>query len=129
MNIFKDDAAHPFLIEPITLAHDLTLYCSIRFMSSEYPAHEPLNISPNAEAVLNRDAQGVLLIDLWTDEEGTHNIGSTAFTVGREIITLDQHSISGDWTGAGLLFLMLAMAQNLMGWSRYVVGVNDLGGW
>ncbi len=40
MNIFKDDAAHPFLIEPITLAHDLTLYCSIRFMSSEYPAHD-----------------------------------------------------------------------------------------
>lgn len=129
MNFFKDDTAHPFLIEPITLAHDLTLYCSIRFVSAQYQPQEPLNISPRAEAVLDRDAQGALFIDLWADEDGTHNFGSTTFTVGREIITLDKHAISGDWTGAGLLFLMIAMAQNLMGWSRYIVGVNDLGGW
>ena len=128
MNILRDDVAHPFLIEPISLAPDLTLHCSVRFISALYPPHEPLNVSPSAEAVLDRDVEGVLFIDLWADANGRTKFGGTAFTIGREIITLDQHGISGQWTGAGLLFLMIAMAQNLMGWSRYVVGVNELEG-
>ena len=44
-------------------------------------------------------------------------------------MNLDSHTIAEDWTGTGLLFLMIAMAQNVMGWNRLLIGVNELGGW
>ena len=129
MNNYHDTIEPPFLIEPMALAHDLTLFCSIRFVSQTYPPDEPLNISPKADAILDRGVEGTLIFDIWKDVQGEMNCATAVFTLGREVLTLDYHKVCTEWAGAGLLFLMTAMALNLLGWSRYLAGVNDLGGW
>ncbi|AZV77132.1 hypothetical protein EBB79_03980 [Parasedimentitalea marina] len=129
MKFYHHEIEQPFLIEPIMLARDLALFASIRFVSRTYPPAEPLNISTTADAVLDRGVEGLLLVDIWADPNGETNCGAAVFDIGREVMNLGGHKISGDWTGAGLLFLMIAMAQNVMGWNRYLVGVNELGGW
>ena len=129
MTIFRDEVEQPFLINPLLLARDLTLYASIRFVSEIFPSDEPLNISPTADAVLDRDVEGVLLIDIWADPDGLKKCSASTFEVGRKIMALGEHQVDSNWAGAGLPFLMITMAQNVTGWDRYVIGVNDLGGW
>jgi len=129
MTAYNKSPTFPILVEPMALAHDLTLFISIQLVSDQYPLSEPLNISASAIDPLPRDTTGILHLNIWEDVGTSSNLACCVFEVGAEFMNLKHHRVSDDWRGAGLVFLGCAIAQGSLGWSRYLIGTDEFRGW
>ena len=112
----------PVSFEPADLRCKDDIFISVRFMPDGGCPHPYFHLSARITGAIEPNETGVLLIDLWETAAPEKCIASMTFTVSHGLVTIEDGFVRGDHKGYGLMHLLIALAQNLCGWSRGVTG-------
>ena len=129
MKFTTDTLPKPVFLNRFDLNDDEYVFISIRFVSDLYPEEHPLHVSPDAKSLFDEEAEGLLVIDFWNDEETSLHLGFVAFEVGSKYTNFLEHAVDSSYLNRGLPFLAVAVVQNVTGWSRRLIGMNRLPTW
>lgn len=119
----------PKLFEPFQLSSDRQVAITARYHHKVDNRDVIMQIPVTADAPLLGRTDGALLIDLWSNDEERDWLASTVFVMNEGQAHLDRISIFGDWRLRGLFALMIVVAQELMGWSKTLSGLNQAEVW
>ncbi|MFN3130283.1 hypothetical protein [Roseibium sp.] len=119
----------PMLLDQYHLNEDENVFLSARLVSPEYPADRPLHILPSAVMVLGPRVKGSLFVDFWEDQDAKYHLGYVAFEIGEQFINYLTHRFHGPYVNRGFPFLAISLVQNVTGWSRRLIGLNELPNW
>ena len=119
----------PELFEHFQLSPDRHVAITARYHRNVDDRDLVMQIPVTADAPLRDDPDGALLIDVWSDDEERDWLASTVFVMNEDQARLERISIFGDWQSRGLFALMIIVAQELMGWSRTLSGLDQAEVW
>lgn len=119
----------PILFEPLELTDHSNMLVSIRFSSIENALDIVTHINPKGIRQLDDSDAGYLLIDVWSKSEPEKLIANITFLVEDNLFAVRDIHVDQEWRNKGLLCIMIAIVQNISGWSRNISGLEWTNVW
>jgi len=121
-NHFED----PIWFERADLRCEGDLYITARYLPEGRAPDPCFHLDAKATGAIGPNEAGTLLIDLWATETTHDRIASMQIQFSPSTAAIDDGYVRGDYKGTGFPHLLVAIAQNLSGWTRGVTGFQHL---
>lgn len=128
-NIILSELPDPLLLEPMQLTNDIVLSLSIRFYPDDEPCDLVFHYDPKLENIFDNEDVGHLHLDVWSMDDPDRLLANVTLLAEEDLFAVRDVYVDPEWRNRGLISYMLAVAQNLSGWSRIITGLEWVNVW